>query len=436
MMRHVFLTAVLIAMTCAIASQAGARALPWRPKLMTKFSLSPTYYFQDIGQGTSQTAVPLEVEPELDLRPSRNLKLKISPYVYSDPVSPSPRERFILDSDETNAEYKKGDFVFKLGMNSVAWGVTDVFNPLDVVSARRYVDPLASEKRSVPSLDIGYDLGTWRIEGIYIPAQLQAILPGEDSRWLPRDVIVSPAFTMYQGHALTLPSTFQYGYQDAIDYDSALHNNYGGRIEYHRSGFDLSGIYFEGAPTAPSFGITVNDFNLVFASNVTLTPIYYRRKTAGFSSVVTFETMIVRFEAAYSDRVTNLSYLPGWEQQFVLAVEKNIPVGSTTLTLMAQATYANHQDVADNLGSSVDRIFDQSWLLGFRVSPTDAWTITAAGLYDAVAYGNYAQLKIERKLSDGLTAALEGDLIAGQPGTPLGTYRQNSRAGLGLTYFW
>jgi hypothetical protein len=45
-------------------------------------------------------------------------------------------------------------------------------------------------------------------------------------------------------------------------------------------------------------------------------------------------------------------------------------------------------------------------------------------------------VKIERKLADGLTGALEGDFIAGQAGTPLGTYRQNSNASLGLTYFW
>ena len=411
--------------------------MSWHPKFTTKFSLSPTYYFEDIGQGTSQTAIPIEVEPEYSFKPSRNLKIKIAPYVYMDPVSPSPSERFVLDSNETNAELKEGDFVFKLGLNSVSWGVTDVFNPLDVVSARRYMDPLSSEKRSVPSLDIGYDLGTWRFEGIYVPVQLQSILPGEESRWLPRDVIVTPE-SQYQ---LILPSTLQYGYQSSIEIDSALHNNFGGRIEYHGSGFDLSGIYFEGVPTAPGFDLHVNAVaqgvtTLLVSPNVTLIPVYYRKKTVGISSVVTFETLIVRIEAAYSDRITSLSYLPGWEQQAILAFEKNIPVGSTTLTLLSQVTYANHQNIADNLGSSVDRIFDQSWLLGFRVSPTDAWTITAAGLYDAIAYGSYVQARVERKLTDGLTASLETDLIAGQAGTPLGTYRHNSRAGLGLVYFF
>jgi hypothetical protein len=427
--------------TNLVGRNAQARSTSWHPKFTTKFSLSPTYYFEDIGQGTSQTAVPVEVEPEFSFKPSHDLKIKIAPYVYMDPVSPSPSERFVADSDETNAELKEGDFVFKLGLNSVSWGVTDVFNPLDVVSAHRYMDPLTSEKRSVPSLDIGYDIGTWRFEGIYVPVQLQSILPGEESRWLPRDVIVTPQ----SQYKLILPSTLQYGYQSSIEMDSALHNNFGGKIEYHGSGFDLSGIYFEGAPTAPGFNLLVdssavnvdpNNKTILVFPNLGLIPVYYRKKTVGFSSVVTFDTLIVRFEAAYSDRITQLDYLPGWEQQAILAFEKNVPVGSTTLTLLGQVTYANHQNVADNLGSSTDRIFDQSWLLGFRVSPTDAWTITAAGLYDAVAYGSYVQAKVERKLTDGLTASLETDFIAGQAGTPLGTYRHNSRAGAGLVYFF
>jgi hypothetical protein len=432
-----------LAIGCTVFS-SPAHALSWsemKPKLETKLHLLPTHYFEDVGQGTSLTSTVIKLESEFSLRPSKAWRLRVSPWVYSDPVSPSPNEKLIVDANEASLEFKDRDLSVKGGLNSIAWGVTDIFNPLDVVSARRYMDPLNSDKRGVPSLDINWDNGTYHFELIYIPIQLESIMPGEKSRWLPRDITYSRQIS---GRTLILDQTFNYLYEEREELDDALKNNVGLRLERRGSGFDVTGIFFQGAPTAPYMsiaGVYGNGTSIregqegLLVQEITLKPIYYVRRTFGMGAVATFDTTIVRFAASNSDRISAKSVLPGWSQNAIVGVEQNLPVGESTLTLLLQATWAQHEEQADNTITSIDRIFDRSWLFGLRL-PWGDWTYTAAFLYDAAYFGKFGQLKIDRKVSDGMTATLQGDVFDGPAGSPVGTYRRNDRVTLGATFFF
>lgn len=410
-----------------------ARAL--KTKAEHKLKLEPTYYFEDVGQGTSQWVLGVREESELTLKTSGDWKFRATPWFYSDPLSLSPSEKFIFDMNEASAEGHFGDWTAKAGLNRVAWGVTDVFNPLDVVSARRYTDPLNSEKRGVPSLVLSWEADAWRVEGLYIPVQLESIMPDENSRWLPRDIY----YRREAGFAsVVLAEKFRYFYTYRAEYDDALHNNFGFRIEHHGSGLDWSAVYFQGAPTAPAIftprvsGTLIGD--VFSAQEITLQPVYYRRQTAGLGAVLTLETVIFRLALAVSDRITGLQRLPGWSQGAVAGLEKNIAVGTSTLTVLLQATYNQSQDQGDNTVTSLDRIFDRSWLLGLRLATSGDWLFNAAVLYDSVGAGWYEQIEAERKMSDALTSTLQADFFSGPAGTHLGTYRRNGRATLGLRF--
>jgi hypothetical protein len=148
------------------------------------------------------------------------------------------------------------------------------------------------------------------------------------------------------------------------------------------------------------------------------------------------ETAIVRAAFVNSDRLSTRTDLPGWSQGGVIGIEKNVAVAASTLTVLLQATHARNEDRADNTITSIDRIFDQSWLLGLRLATSSDWTFGFATLYEAVYQGAYGQVKAERKLSDGLTGTFQIDVIDGRVGTPLGTYSRNDRATLGLSFFW
>ena len=420
----------------------GRDAHAWKSKVENKFDFQPEYYFEDVGQSTSQWSTALRDQIDFSTHPSSNkdLRFHFSPYFYSDPSAPSQSEQFFFDVPLLNVERTTGDFVIKAGINSIAWGFTDVFNPLDVVSAHRYMDPMNSEKRGVPSLDINYEHDAWRLEALYVPDQLTSTLPGDKSRWLPRDLTFDRSTNFGE---VILANQFEYSYDSPAVRDDALHNNFGFRVERHGSGLDLSAIFYKGAPTAPTMlishlsaqALSVVDPSkpIVLANKITLLPTYYTRETFGVGAVLTLESAIIRFEATNSDRMDNEDDIPGWAQNAVIGIEKNISVGAdSTVTALLQATWGNHEDQADNTITSLDRIFDQSFLLGFRLTTSTAWGASLAGLYDARYQGGYATLKIDRKVRDGMTASLGSDWLDGSAGTPLGTYRRNKRVSMEL----
>ena len=143
----------------------------------------------------------------------------------------------------------------QIGFNTFTWGVTDGYNPVDVVSARRYEDPFNSTKLGAFSLLGRLDFGGVLFEGIYIPWQRASLLPGDNSRWLPRE-LGGPI--QYQGLTTDLPASPLFRFGDKIEYDSALKNNLGLRVSSHFLGIDAAGYVFDGAATVPSVFYTLN----------------------------------------------------------------------------------------------------------------------------------------------------------------------------------
>ncbi len=421
---------------CAPASAA------WKTNVSDQFNFTPTYYFEDLQNSTSQWSTFIREQVDVTSKPTRDLKLKLTPVVFSDPSSPSVPEQFSFDVLEANVDYRLSNFRFKVGMNSVSWGSTDIFNPLDVVSARRYTDFLNIEKRGVPSVILTYDDGTWLFEGIFVPVQQISILPGDKSRWFPRDIAYAGGNNLAQVY-FSNPFAYQL-VGPAVD-NNSLQDNFGFRAEHHGSGLDLTAIFFQGAPSAPailipnvlataSYLAPQGQPKVVIANQAFLQPVYYLRQTVGASAVVTLSTVIIRLAAAYSDRILDPNpLLPSWESDIVLGIEKNFSIGKEgTLTALLQGTDCNHGDPPGDLVTSINRVFDQSYLLGLRYQASPTWTYSLAGLFDVRYNDGYATAKFEHKLTDGLTSSLEYDWLDGSAGTPLGTYRKNKRVALGL----
>lgn len=431
----------IVAILATIVGFQFAHARNLKPKFETRFTLAPSYSFEDLGQGTRQTSVNLISESEFSLRYRKDWRLRLTPLLQGDPASPSESERFLADFNEASIEWRGESVRFRAGIIPYAWGATDVFNPLDVVGSRRYWDPLNPDRRGSPSVSLQHEFGGWRWEAIYIPMQLPSILPGEQSRWLPRDVAVNRS-SGYE--VIQLPEELRYHYRDVENINGALNNNYGIQLEHHGDGVDASAVFFEGAPTAPVIFteatgrlVSTNPDVIVFDPDVDLRPKYYRKRTAGVSLVGTFASSIVRMAAAYNDRVGEAAAgLPGWSQAAVLGFEQSVGIGSSTLVLLLQGTYAHHEDRPDNSSTSLERIFDRSWLLGLRLATESEWIMSVAILNETLSPSWLGQLKIDKRLADGLQASFSVDSIEGPTGSALGTYRRNERLGLALTAYW
>lgn len=385
------------------------------------------------------------------LRYKRGFRIRALPLVQWDPENPSRSEREYYDLQEGYIQLQSLPWTAQLGYNVQTWGDTDVFNPLDVVNARRYYDPFRSEKMGAPTALIKHEQEKFFLEALWIPIQRETRVPGENSRWLPRDLYRSRSLgdTLGLGGPvnLSIPGSINYRFQQHIEMDNALKHNYGARLKFRFEGFDWTLAMFEGAATAPAVNIRSlriltsltllsNSINLEVDPNtpITLRSIYYRQRMAGTSFVKVLGDFLVKGASAHT---AVLSKLPGgqlprdyWEN--ALGLERTFSTGEGSLTALLQGTYIKRAEEADSNSVSLTRMFDRAVMAGIRWAPSEKVTATASVLYDTKFRGHLEHLDFGYKLADGVSAKLAGDIMSGRPETPIGTYDRNDRVTLSL----
>lgn len=369
-------------------------------------------------------------------------RVKFTPYFQWDPMNPSQKEKNYWDVQEGYVQYQKLPWTLQAGLNTVQWGDTDVFNPLDVVNPRRYSDPFRSEKISSPIVLVKKDFENFFIEGIYIPVQRKTVLPGTNSRWLPRDFFTSRSFSALGANGkITLPSNLRYSYSASRELNNALSNNYGLRIKFRLSGFDWTLAGFEGAATSPTinlYPVTLTFLNLSppvlqAAPDVGLRPTFYRIRMGGTSFAWVLGPMILKGASAYTEALKWDSSLPQRTIENVLGIERSIG----DFTLLLQGTYIDRGTASDDTNSvSLARMFDGAAMLGARWGVNERFTILGSYLRDTKFKGDLIHGEVSYKLQDGITSKLSGDSIAGNKETPLGSFARNDRATFSLTAQW
>ncbi len=418
----------------------------------TKLSVNPDirldsmYYPTKVSPDYSGVREIYTLSAPGSVRFAKEWKFRFNPELSGDPQNASKAERFFADPREAYMQWQKHPFTFQLGWNTFTWGDTDVFNPLDVVNQHRYQDPLRSEKLGAPSLTARWEHGPWSLEGVYVIRQRKSLLPGENSRWLPRDIYSSESIgsSGIQG-TVTLPSNVNYNYSTEAELDHALSNNFGARIKGKFSGLDVSLVGFQGAANAPMVGLSqitviatsfnsANNINFVVSPNVYLQATYYKIQMAGASFVSVLGDFLLKGESAYTKPVSAKSGIPLKGFDNVLALERGFDVGGNTLTAILEGTYAYHQDPVDNGSTSLSRMFDRAGILALRYAIGEKWTVLSSFLRDTKYKGNFYRGQVSYLLRDSLTLDLTADVIGGETGTPLGTYAKNDRGIFGLEY--
>lgn len=385
------------------------------------------------------------------LRYKRWFRLRALPLAQWDPENPSKKEREYYDLQEGYMQLQGLPWTLQAGYNVQNWGDTDVFNPLDVVNARRYYDPFRSEKMGAPTLLVKHEWEKMFLEALWIPIQRETRVPGDESRWLPRDLYRSRTLgdTLGLGAPvnLTLPGTLTYRFQQHITQDNALKHNWGARAKFRFEGFDWTLAVFEGASTAPAVNIRSlrlltaitpgqTNINITVDPNtpITLRAIYYRQRMAGTSFVKVLGNFLVKGASAHT---AVISRLPGgqlprdyWEN--ALGIERTFSVGEGSLTALAQGTYVKRAEEADSNSVSLSRMFDRAAMAGLRWAPGEKLAVTGSVLYDTQFKGHFEHVDVSYKLADGWNAKLAGDILSGRPETPLGTYDRNDRVTFSL----
>lgn len=382
------------------------------------------------------------------LRHNRSFRIRALPLVQWDPENPSKKEREYYDLQEGYLQWQGLPWTVQLGYNVQTWGDTDVFNPLDVVNARRYYDPFRSEKMGAPTALIKHEREKFFLEALWIPVQRETKVPGENSRWLPRDVYKSRTIENAFGSAvLRLPDTLTYRYQQHIEQDNALKHNFGARLKFRFEGFDWTLAGFDGAATAPAVNIrslralttvaydaSTLQINVDPNTPITLRGIYYRSRMLGTSFVWVLGDFLVKGASAYTKVISKLpnDQLPLDSHENALGFERTFSIGEGSITALAQGTYVSRKDRADANSVSLARMFDKAAMMGLRWAPSEKLTATASFLYDIRYKGHFEHIDLGYKIADGWSAKLAGDIMSGRPETPIGTYDRNDRITVSL----
>lgn len=407
--------------------------------LTTDLTLEGILWTKTYGEDTNNTLNRVIVVPTLTGKLSDASRLYFKPTFQWDPQNRSTEERIFFDIGEAYYRYRGESFSLQAGSNIFNWGITDGYNPMDIVNTHQYYDPLRSVKLGVPSLILSHSSEKAEQELIYIPKNRSSVLPGIHSRWLPRRVYIPR--TVDNNVVLLLPDNLNYSYTERQTLNDALDNNFGLRMQWHFGSIDLGLIGFDGVSSFPVVQPSVTgtvieiDPKIVLQTDpdVVLNSKNYRQRVGGLSWVSSQWNFLFKYATVYSQSMGDDPLLPGWTHENIAGLEKNFNIGSDGLLVaILQYSFINFEKQNDS-NVSVTEIFRRAWMAGGRFSWGDNWTITALGLYDTVRYSNFQQYSIARRFFDAWTLQASAELISGKETTPLGLYNDNDNYRLSLS---
>lgn len=349
-----------------------------------------------------------------------------------------------VDLPEAFFELKAGSSKFKLGMNTINWGVVDGYSPSSVVNTSAFFHPLRTYKRGAPMIEWQLGGDKFGFEALYIPRQPRSVLPATDSRWLPRDILVNLSSLIPQ---VTFPDRIEYTYGPEIEASGAgvkaRDHNAGARLYAHLGKVDLQLTHFEGLSAAPKVKVlgTINSTadGFVGTNPMELRPVSYRIRNTGAGITYAGDSVIFRLESAYQDTLTsmkdNLGLQP-WSWTSAAGMETNLNIGSTTMTAILQYYQTENPQKADNLISSSYRLFDQTGVLALRWPFNDDLVMSGSVLYEMVNKGLFWTAGFENKFADALKWGVSWrDFSAGEEGL-IRTFEKNDHFALDLSYYF
>lgn len=414
--------------------------LPAFSNISTTVTLGSRYYPQDI-QDSETYSFEQNVHLLLNYNENfnHNFRFVASPFVFHNFSSDSRLEQIWVDTDETYLQWRQHPVTFRIGWNHFRYGKLDGFSPMNVVLQQSYRDPLQSKDLAAPSVLIRWESLSSNFDFFFIPRQRQARFPGEDSRWLPREILLNYSTDIGK---VILPDNLTYYYLSKEELDHALSNNVGIAFETRQDNFDINALYFRGAAHNPEIGIKTSlhtitgQTDLIADELIGLRPIYYLTETTGANVIWASMLFLLRLETAYINTLSDNEALTPWSWRSGIALEKTIAVGAQSLTVVWEGYYAKHGKTTNNLFSSSQRIFDEATALGVRMALSSSRSLMLTNLYDLNIAGSYWRLSYSDKVFDQIGIEFAVDLIDAPEESLLGTYNKNDRYSLNLTGYF
>jgi len=366
-------------------------------------------------------------------------RVQFSPEIKADALTKDPSEQFVFEPKELNLERKKLSQKLKVGFSRVNWEGTDLVNPMDIVHAKNYRDPLNSTSRSSAGIFYSDQIKSVSWDLIYIPLQSKALFPGESSPWWPRSLNLP---VENDNLVLLLPNQVDYHVTSDEVLNHALDNNVGLRVQYHGDSWDLSLAGFDGSSSPPllipivtTTAIEVYPRQIFQLQNpVLIRPTYYRHRVAAMATAVTTGTWIFRFSAQHAQPQGDSSFIPGWSEYAVLGGEKTLPLWKRDITLLAQILSSRR---AESSGlSALSGLLEKSVMLGWRWAFAEKWTWTSALFQEQTTFSTFTHSELSWSWRDNWRQDLVVDLFSGPADSAIGAYDRNDRVLIKTNYLF
>ncbi len=415
------------------------------------FSEATGNSFKDLN--TQQTLLKIQWDFILQNKSSQrkdflqSWKFEINPRFQSDLQSQDSAEKNDLQWRELSLTgVLRNSETVKLGFTTINWEGTDFINPMDVMSVGDFRDPLSPQKKS--SLAFLYTAErnfqndnslTWDL--VYVPIQSKASLPSEHSLWWPRKLqfpLQTDQFT------LQLPNQVSYRILSDEELNHATANNFGSRLHLRMASTEFSLAAKEGMHNTPLLlpALDVSLLSLspklifLLQSPVKIQPVYYRERQGALGLNYYADSWVFRSAGVHSQPLGTDSRLPSYSDQYVLGLEKTITFSTQSITLLLEkieTKTASAASASENT-STLTKLFDQAWLLGWRWPFNERWTWSSAGMQEQKTKSTFVHQSLDWKISDHWQLNLTADILSGSEDSSLGVYDQNDRYGINWAY--
>lgn len=401
-------------------------------------NLEQTYFPKTIQSETDDHLSKFELQALADLKYKDSWRVLLHPYFLFNPQSTSDTEKFFIDPQDCSVKFIKNEFSLKIGYNIISWGVTDGYNPVDIINKKQLFNPLNSKKIGTLSILISETLPFFEYDLIYIPNSETSVLPGQNSRWLPREIFIPQVPN--NDLELILPSNLRYHYGSRTSLNDALKDNFALRLQKNTSLGDLSLSAYDGAATVPIIEPVVSGTIIQVAPktvitvdpNVVLNLKDYRIREVGFSIVAHPGTFLIKYATSYLQSVGNYANLPGWTHENILALEKHFNFMQGHLTAILQHSFLL-TDKQNDSNISLLGIFHDAWMIGGRVDWHDIWNSNFLLLFDNIHSSHLEEFSISRRLFDTWSLNFTATFISGSNHDPLGIFNKNQSTKLSLS---
>ncbi len=376
----------------------------------------------------------IELRPYMSLKNSRHFKFVFEPYYYNKIESRTTIEKNFFDPQQLYIETQISNWRLRAGNQTYNWGVFDIYSPGDITNTTTFFDPLNTIKIGATSLDLTWSQLGRVFQILYMPKRSGSRFPEENSRWLPREIIINPGGIDAD---ILLPDNLNYSYQRPIEIEDALKHNWGSRFSLNFNEVDWQIFYFEGVSPRPHLDVeitvdtTIIDpstnkvLGLLVQPDVTLIPSFFKQQTIGNSLVWAPEWGILRFETVYSKVQLTHEFIDRNLFQTALGIEKTWAWSSYSLLTQVQY-YKSHQEsrVTNTTGNNY-RLFDNTLICNLLLTINDRSSFFLSEIYDTDNQSFITVLGTRYKWHDNIGIELKGLSINGPTNSIAGTYKNN-----------